>query len=196
MKFADERLNGTGVRCFVTPGNDDFWEIDRPIQESSTVEFVEGRCVRLDDDHEMLTTGVSNITPWASPRELSEADLGIYLERMFKEVDDPTNLIVVVHPPPLGTALDRAPAIDEEFRVQAGSGGLRMTHVGSSAVRTFIEEHRPLLGLHGHVHESKASEKIGRTLCLNPGSEYTDGVLCGALVTLNRDKVRFQFVAG
>ena len=73
MEIADERLAGTDVQCYVTPGNDDFWEIDEPLKAAERVQFVEGTRVRLDDRHEMVTTGYSNITPWHSPRELPEA---------------------------------------------------------------------------------------------------------------------------
>ena len=196
MEFADERLQGTGIRCFITPGNDDFWEIDEALQESDQVEFVEGRCVRLDETHEMITTGISNVTPWASPRELEENELSDYIERMFMDVKNPETAIAVLHVPPIDTGLDQAPEIDSEFRVRTGSGGLRMTHVGSTAVREFLELHQPLVGLHGHVHESRAAQRLGRTLCINPGSEYTDGVLCGALVSLADGEVSHQFVAG
>lgn len=197
MALADERLKGTGVRCFVTPGNDDFLQVDGPIQASETVEFVEGRCVELDDSHEMLTTGYSNPTPWATPRELSEERLYERIAAMASESRDPERLVAVVHPPPRDTKLDQAPAIDGEFRLQSDAGGVRMMSVGSTAVRRFVEEQQPLLGLHGHVHESRGEEMIGRTLCINPGSEYAEGVLCGSLVTIVDDKVTaHQFVAG
>jgi Icc-related predicted phosphoesterase len=197
MRLAEERLRGSGIRCFVTPGNDDFWEIDAPIEASNVVEFVEGRCVRLDDTHEMITTGYSNVTPWDSPRELDEPELGARIESMFEQVEDPANLVAVLHPPPYGTELDKAPAIDADFRVQMEGGSPRMASVGSTAVREFVERRQPLIGLHGHVHESRGAEHIARTLCLNPGSEYTEGTLCGALVTLGDGEVlAHQFVVG
>lgn len=197
VAFAEERLRGTGIRCFITPGNDDFWEIDEVLRGSDVVEFVEGRCVRLSDDHEMITTGYSNITPWESPRELPEDLLRERLEGMFAEVARPEGLVCVLHPPPRGTLLDQAPEIDENFIVQLEGGEPRMVGVGSQAVRDFIEEHQPLLGLHGHVHESKAVETLGRTVVINPGSEYREGTLMGALVTIDRDRVvRRQIVAG
>jgi Icc-related predicted phosphoesterase len=72
-----------------------------------------------------------------------------------------------------------------------------MIPVGSTAVRAAIEKYQPLLGLHGHIHESKGSVKIGRTLCLNPGSEYAEGILRGALITLEDNKIKnFQFTSG
>jgi Icc-related predicted phosphoesterase len=197
VELAEERLAGTGIRCFVAPGNDDYWEIDDALRGSEVVEFVEGRRVRLDDDHEMITTGYSNRTPWDSPRELDEADLRALIDRMFAEVEDPAGLVCVFHPPPEGTELDQAPAIDEEFRVQIENGETRMIHVGSTAVRDFILERRPLLGLHGHVHDSRAAQQVGRTLCLNPGSQYSEGVLMGAIVRLSANGISSnQFVVG
>ena len=72
-----------------------------------------------------------------------------------------------------------------------------MAGVGSTAVRTAIETHQPPLALHGHIHESRGAVKIGRTLCLNPGSEYSDGVLRGAVVTLSERAVkRHQLLSG
>lgn len=115
---------------------------------------------------------------------------------MAAQARDPQRLIAVIHAPPRDTRLDQAPAIDEEFRLQSDSAGVKMMSVGSSAVRRFIEERQPLLGLHGHVHESRGEDTIGRTLCINPGSEYAEGVLCGSLVTIIDDRVTAQFVAG
>jgi Icc-related predicted phosphoesterase len=197
VELAEERLAGTGVRCFVAPGNDDYWEIDDALRGSEVVEFVEGRRVRLDEDHEMITTGYSNRTPWDSPRELDEEDLRALLDRMFTEVEDPTGLICVVHPPPHGTELDQAPEIDDQFQVQIENGEMRMIHVGSTAVREFFVEREPLLGLHGHVHDSRAAQHLGRTLCLNPGSQYSEGVLMGAIVRLSANGISsHQFVVG
>jgi Icc-related predicted phosphoesterase len=196
VRLAEERLAGTGIRCFITPGNDDYFDIDAPLRESSVVEFVDGSTVRLDE-HEMLTCGYSNITPWGSPRELSEEQILDRLNDMASAVEDRENLIVVIHPPPFDTPLDHAPAIDEEFVVQMESGSPKLRPVGSTAVRAFVESQQPLLGLHGHVHESKAADCIGRTLCINPGSEYTEGTLAGAIVTLGeRQVLAHQLIVG
>jgi Icc-related predicted phosphoesterase len=195
--LAAERLAGSHIRCFVAPGNDDYFEIDEPLEQAEAIEFAENRCIRLDDRHEMITTGYSNITPWESPRELDEDALGERIEAMFAQVSDPENLIAVLHPPPRGTDLDQAPEIDADFRVQMEAGVPKLIPVGSSAVRDFIEHRQPLLGLHGHVHESKAEQLLGRTLCINPGSEYTEGTLCGALVSIaDRRVLTHQLVVG
>jgi Icc-related predicted phosphoesterase len=197
MELAEERLANSGIRCFVTPGNDDFWEIDDVLRASGTVELAEGRCIRLDDRHEMITTGFSNITPWRSPREEEEPDLARRIDAMFAEVEDAENLVAVLHCPPRGTELDQAPVINSEFKVQTSGGDVRMGPVGSTAVRDFITERQPLLALHGHVHESKGAQQLGRTLCLNPGSEYTTGILNCAIVTIYEDREpEFQFTSG
>jgi Icc-related predicted phosphoesterase len=197
MEIAAERLNGSGIQCYVTPGNDDFWEIDAVIERSGVVQLVEGRRVHLDDRHEMITTGYSNPTPWHTEREVSENELEARLESMWREVEDPVNAIAVIHAPPVETALDEAPELTDDLAIRRGPGGLRMMHVGSSAVREWIERRQPLCGLHGHVHESKGSELLGRTLCLNPGSEYSEGVLAGAIVTLADGRVvSHQFISG
>jgi len=76
------------------------------------------------------------------------------------------------------------------------AGGRAMQPVGSTSVRTAIERVQPLLGLHGHIHESRGAVRIGRTLALNPGSSYEEGVLQGALVTLDPKKAKIKLRAG
>ena len=197
MRLADERLSGTEIQCYVTPGNDDFWEVDDVIRASERVQFVEGQCVRVNEHHEMITTGYSNFTPWKTEREVSEDDLAKRIDAMWTAVEDPLNAVAVIHVPPVDTPLDVAPELGPELNLKMEAGGIRMTHVGSSAVRSWIERAQPLLGLFGHVHESKAAMHVGRTLCVNPGSEYTTGVLAGALVAVGDDRVlSYQLVSG
>jgi uncharacterized protein len=197
MTLAHERLAETGIQCYVTPGNDDFYSIDSVIRQAEAVHFVEGECVWLDGVHEMVTTGYSNPTPWKTERELSEVDLASRLEAMWSRVQDPGNAVAVIHAPPINTALDEAPDLGIDLSLKSGPGGLKMTHIGSSAVRAWLEQAQPLCGLHGHVHESRATESIGRTLCLNPGSEYAEGVLAGSLIVLGDGRVlSHQFVSG
>lgn len=198
VTLADERLRGTGVRCFVAPGNDDFLEIDPALQGSECLEFAENRCLELDDLYDIITTGYSNPTPWETERELPEPELHARLDDMARQARPSADLIVVAHPPPHDSGLDRAPALDDQFGMKLRPGsGLDTAPVGSTAVRAFIEEHQPLLGLHGHVHESAGAIRIGRTLCVNPGSHYGRGVLCAALVELGDGGiVSHQFVSG
>jgi Icc-related predicted phosphoesterase len=93
-----------------------------------------------------------------------------------------------VHAPPWGTNLDVAPELDEDFKPKAEGGGLKMIPVGSTAVLEAIRTYQPLLSLHGHIHECSAGVKIGRTQCINTGSEYHEGVLRGSLIVLDRKK--------
>lgn len=197
-ELAEARLSGTGTRCFVAPGNDDFLEIDDALRGGSSVIFAENECLELTEANEMITTGYSNRTPWQTERELDEPDLAKRIEQMFANVRNPTGLVAVLHAPPYNSSIDQAPELDEELRpsVKIG-GGVLMAPVGSTAVRAFIEQRQPLITLHGHVHEGLGSEKIGRTVCLNPGSEYSSGVLSGAIAELDGEQVRsFQFISG
>lgn len=165
--------------------------------DSEEVVNPEGKVVDIDGEHEMITLGYANPTPWNSPREVSEEKLGQMIEAMATKVVRPENAMFNLHVPPIDTELDRAPAVDSEFRYVREGLSVKMIHAGSSAVRSSIERHRPLLGLHGHIHESKGFVKLGRTLCLNPGSEYAEGILRGALVSLEGDRVReFMFTSG
>ena len=195
VTLAEERLKGTGRRLFIAPGNDDFLEIDSALEGSDSVVFAENQCLALDDLHEMITTGYSNPTPWETERELPEDQLLARLNGMARHVRDEGNLVAVIHPPPFDTPIDHAPQLDSEFNVHVQAGGMVMAPVGSTAVRAFIEHVQPLIGLHGHVHEGGGVARLGRTLCLNPGSEYTQGTLAGAIVELGDGAViSYQFV--
>jgi Icc-related predicted phosphoesterase len=57
-------------------------------------------------------------------------------------------------------------------------------------VRHFIERVQPLLTLHGHIHEAPGHVRIGRTLCINAGSEYAEGILKAAIINLERDRIK------
>ncbi len=191
ISLANERLGGTHVKCFISPGNDDRFEIDEVLKDSGSVVNPENRVVKIADHYEMITLGFTNPTPWNSPREASEERLGEMIESLASELDNPGNAIFNLHVPPYGSGIDRAPAVDKELRyVKQGMGALKMISAGSTAVRSSIEKHQPLVGLHGHIHESKGFINLGKTLCLNPGSEYSDGILRGALLDLEDGRVK------
>jgi len=190
LALAEERLRGTGVRCYISPGNDDKLEIDDLLVDSGQLVNPEGRVVVLEGGYEMITLGYANRTPWKSPREATEEELGRMIERLASGLSHPESSIFNLHVPPYGTELDKAPAVDSDFRYVKDGLTVKMIHAGSTAVRASIEAHQPLVGLHGHIHESKGFVRIGRTLCLNPGSEYGDGILRGALVRLDGGKVK------
>jgi uncharacterized protein len=195
MGMAADKLRGTGVRCFVCPGNDDEMEVDDVIRRSDLVELGEGRMVTIDG-WTMISTGWSNHTPWNTHREETEEALGDRIEAMAKQVPDASRAIFNLHCPPYKSGLDEAPAIDADLKLLHGGRALRP--VGSTAVRTAIEKHQPLLSLHGHIHESKGAIKIGKTLSINPGSSYEEGMLMGAIIQLDPKKgiKSYQLVNG
>jgi len=195
MGMAAEKLRGTGIRVFVCPGNDDEMEVDDVIRRSDFVELGEGRMVEIGD-FTMISTGWSNPTPWKTHREESEDQLTERIEAMAKHVPDVSKAIFNLHCPPFKSGLDEAPAIDAEMTLMHGGRALRP--VGSTAVRAAIERHQPLISLHGHIHESKGAVKIGKTLSINPGSSYEEGMLMGAIVQLDAKKgiKSYQLVNG
>ncbi len=197
VKLAHERLSGTGVKCYISPGNDDIFPIDQHLIDTGVVFDPEGKVVQIDDSHEMITLGYTNHTPWNSPREVDEAELQRRLEDMCGKVSNSENCIFNVHCPPIQTPIDQAPALDSTFKPIVKGGQLQMTSAGSLATRNAIEKYQPLAGIHGHIHEGRGLAKIGRTICFNPGSEYNEGILRGLVIDFEDGKIRnYMFTAG
>lgn len=187
MDYADAKLAGTGIRCFVCPGNDDVFEIDAAIAASKTVRSVEGQVIQLDDYHEMISSGWTNPTPWDTHREEPDEALLTRLEAIIAQAKDPANAVFNLHAPPYGSGLDEAPELTSDLR--PAYAGRSLVPVGSKSVLTVIDKYQPLLGLHGHIHEGKGTRKYKKTLCINPGSMYEQGVLHGAVIELKPNKV-------
>ena len=197
ITLADERLAGTGVRCYIMGGNDDPPEVLDALDTGRIVHNPEGAPVVLDEASEMISLGWSNPTPWNTPRECSEEELAQRIDALMLQVKRPDALVMNLHVPPFKSGLDDAPELNADFKVQSNLGQTRFIPVGSTAVRAAIERYQPLLGLHGHIHEAHASCKIGRTVCINPGSDYSEGVLHGVLATLHKGNLRgYQMVSG
>lgn len=180
-EFAAERLP-PDVPVYVSPGNDDPFEIDETWKGVDRVDHVESEVVEIDDRYEMASTGWSNRTPWDTPREEDEDDLKRRLEDVIAEIDDLEHSIFNFHVPPYDSQLDEAPELDENKKPKYGAQ--TMEPVGSTAVREVIEEYQPPLSLHGHIHESRGKTQIGETTAINPGSVYSEGSLQGAIVDL------------
>jgi uncharacterized protein len=191
--FADERLGGTGTRAYVIPGNDDPWSIDAVLASGSSVIACDERVEQLGP-HEMVSFGYSNRTPWDTPRELDEEEIYLRLKRLADQLEAPERAIFNIHVPPYESSLDTAYEVDEELRYVMKGGRPHEVPTGSPAVRQIIEETEPLLSLHGHIHESKGVTKIGRTVAINPGSDYGSGHLDGCLVHLEPDRVVNQYL--
>ncbi len=187
MEYADGKLEGTGLRCFVCPGNDDMFEIDDIIRQSRHVELVEGKIIDLDEHHEMISAGWSTPTPWNTHREESEDQLRQRIQVMIDKLKNVRNSVFNLHDPPYGSGLDEAPELTKDLR--PAYAGRSLIPVGSHAVFELIDKYQPLLTLHGHVHEGKGTRKYRNTLCINPGSMYEQGMLHGAVIELKPSKV-------
>ncbi len=185
MALADERLVGKGIRCIVSPANDDMFEIDPIIDAAKLVDLGESNLIQLDG-FSMVSTGWANPTPWKTFRELPEDELRARIDGLVAEVPDRQRSIFNFHAPPYGSNLDNAPKIGEDMRYV--SGGQALIPVGSRAIRDAIIEYGPALSLHGHIHEGRGAVKLGRTLAVNPGSSYEDGVLQAAILDLDPKK--------
>lgn len=191
MQVAEEKLRGSEVEMYIGAGNDDPFSVDPVLDSSDRIRNMNERLVKIDD-YEVITTAFSNPTPWSTPRECSEEELGNKIELLASKITLMENAIFNFHVPPYGTLLDVAPEL-KDMQPVAGS----MVNVGSTAVAKAIEKYQPLIGLHGHIHESKAAQKLGRTLCMNPGSEYGEGILRGVIANLEKGKVKnYIFTSG
>jgi uncharacterized protein len=189
LDMADGKLRGGEIECILNGGNDDIFEIDQLIESSPCVTFAEGKVLDLDG-FSLISMGWTNPTPWDTFREAPEDELAAKIEAIATQVPDMGRAIFNFHAPPYGTGLDEAPALDENLRPM--HGGAVMKPVGSVAVRDSILAHQPLLSVHGHIHESRGVKKMGRTLAINPGSVYGDGVLQGAIVDLDLKKAKIR----
>ena len=202
IDLAESRLAGTGIKCYATGGNDDLTEVMATMDRPDTKQFVacEDRAVPIDDDHVMISMPYVNPTPWKTPREADEPELAARIDRIAGAIDDHRQVIFNFHAPPKDSTLDTCPMLDASTDPpsQIVRGGQPVLYgAGSTAIREAIERHQPLLGLHGHIHESQATARLGRTMCVNPGSEYGEGILRGCLLTLANGKVdSFQMTAG
>jgi hypothetical protein len=189
---------------FLTGGNDDAPAVLAVLDEEEDDRIVssEGTVVDLDGEHTMITVGWSTPTPWDTPREASEDQIGRAIDDSVGGVPDVSRCVFNLHCPPKGTLIDeclklRVDAPGELPRPIREGGRFLKTHGGSSAVAEAIGRYQPLVGLHGHIHESPGRVSIGRTRCFNPGSEYGQGRLDGVLLELaGTDVLRYQRTSG
>lgn len=197
LERLEQRCASLGLPAYVIAGNDDPWSLDEiTFEEREYVKGADGKVLPLLDEWTLLSCGLANETPWRCPRDTSEEELAQKLEQLAEQVGSFERVVANIHVPPYDSGLDIAPALDTSVdppRVLTGD----TAPVGSTAVAEFIRRHQPLLSLHGHIHESPGAVEIGRTRAINPGSEYAEGVLRGALITIEPDRVvGQQFVTG
>ena len=186
-----------GTQIVVCPGNDDRTLVDAVIAEHPEVVNAEGKVIQIDETHEMVSCGWVNPSPWKTAREEPEDKLEERLERYIAEAENKENAIFNFHAPPFQTKLDEAPLLDKELNPIIQGGSTVMVPVGSKAVRKMIEKYKPFLALHGHIHESSGSVRIGPTYCVNPGSEYAEGILRAYLIEFTGNKIgKLQRIEG
>jgi Icc-related predicted phosphoesterase len=207
LALAEERLAGTRVRLYLTGGNDDDPTVLDVLGDHDGEHAVacEGRTVELDGEHTMITVGWSTETPWNTPREASEERIGQMIDRQVVKIPDLSRCVFNFHCPPKDTPIDACLKLEPTAGLAPGelprpdrSGG-RFHYIGggSRSVREAIERYQPVVGLHGHIHESGGRFRLGRTQCFNPGSEYGQGQLQGWIVALKGGRLTgYQHTSG
>jgi Icc-related predicted phosphoesterase len=198
LEMAAERLEPARTRLYVMLGNDDEPALREVLAASPAVVDPEDVVVDLGEGIQMMSCGFANPTPWHSPREMPEERLRAHLEKLVAHLDDPSRSVFNLHVPPIRTSIDTAPVVSADLAPVIQGGSVLMGSAGSEAVRAVIENYQPLISLHGHIHESRGVAKLGRTICVNPGSEYSEGVLHGALLEFDGKKglKRYQLTSG
>lgn len=204
IELAEERLGPSGIPCFVSGGNDDLLEVmealPKPGAGTRSFVAVEDRPVEIDEHHVMVSLPYVNPTPWHTPREAPEEELRAMIAHRLEGLGAPERTILNFHAPPADSTLDTCARLDTSTdppTAMMSAGQPLLYGAGSVAVREAVEAWQPLLGLHGHIHESQAAARLGRTLCVNPGSEYGEGVLRGCLITLQPGKApTYQMTTG
>jgi hypothetical protein len=141
------------------PGNLDRPEVIEFLQtEQASLHGLDRRINQLG----VFGCGGSNITPFHTPLEYQEEELGAILDQAYAAVADAPLQLMVSHAPPHATRLDR---------LTTGAP------VGSLSVRRFIARHQPQICLTGHIHESPGIDRIGRTKILNAGPFCAGGYI-------------------
>lgn len=191
LELVTSRIDPKEVTLIVMPGNDDIFEVDEVIREFEDhgVIYPLGDVVEVEGI-EMISLDYVNPTPWSTPREAEDKKLRKMIDKLVSKLSNPSRSVWNFHSPPYKTKIDLAPELDKDLRPVKVGGGVRYVHVGSMAVRNAIEEYKPMLGLHGHIHESGGIDRVGDTVVLNPGSEYESAVLRGFIVEVEDGKVK------
>lgn len=190
MILAEEKMKPAGMQMFFMPGNDDLHSIDPVIDQFTSVHNPDMRCFKIDDEHEIVGCSYANMTPWRCVRDLEEDDLKIKMDELEKLVQHPERTVAVLHVPPYNSGLDSCPDLDKDLKIRTQGGQVLLKAAGSPAVSEFIKRVQPMLSLHGHIHESPGHIHIGRTLAVNAGSEYAEGIMKAAIINLEGDKVK------
>lgn len=190
MTLAEETIGPRGLHLYFMPGNDDVFAVDPALEGYEHIHNPDGRRFWLNDNHELVGLSYANMTPWHCARDVDEDVLRQRLADLASLLEAPERAVMAIHVPPYDSGLDVCPELDENLQIVHRGGQVLMKPVGSTAVRQAIEKVQPLLSLHGHIHEAPGHTRIGRTLCINAGSEYAEGILKAAIINLERDRVK------
>ena len=139
-------------RLLAVAGNMDSPAIDERLVELGV--SCDGRGIVLCDDIGIAGVSAAPLSPLHTPYELPDEELRRRAETGLEEVKACRVRILCPHAPPHGTACDR---------LRSGE------HVGSAALRAVVERAAPDLVLCGHIHESRALDRLGPTEVVNPG---------------------------
>ena len=150
-------VKGINPNILAQVGNLDSLEIDAFLTRKGVNIHGSGRII---EGVGVFGCGGSGYTPFRTPVEFSEDELKTFLENGYRDVCDSPVKILICHTPPVNTKVDM---------IKSGA------HVGSKAVRKFIEKHQPDLCITGHIHEASGEDIIGKTKVLNPGPFYEGG---------------------
>jgi Icc-related predicted phosphoesterase len=172
----------------VIPGNDDFEPIVDVLNEHPWSVNVDGRTIEMLG-YEFFGLGYSTMTPWSTPRELTELQIFERLSSLTENLSKTDRGIGVVHTPPFDCGLDSVPELERLHDGTLQVTGSGEVPCGSRALRTFIERVSPMLIICGHCHSSSGVSKIGSTICVNPGSGSQYGALFAQLVVLEGERI-------
>ena len=193
--MAAEQLSKRSIPVYHIPGNDEPLYCDEFFNEAPFIP-IHRRHIRVQDDLTLLGVGGSNPTPWHTPREFQENEIEAIIESSISDSLSGIPMIFFGHVPPFKSGLDNAPALNPDLSYQLVLGSHKKQPVGSVAIRHAIEQLQPLVGLFGHIHESQGEIRIGKTICVNPGSAYYNGRLQGCVITIRHKEASVQFTEG
>lgn len=197
LALAGEHLEPAGIPLWLIPGNDDDPSVDPILDNAAYGTNVDHRVVEIDDRHELVSMGDTSMTPWECPRDYPEEHMVVAVRELVEQIRNPAGAIFNFHCPPFNTKIDQAPALNKDLEIEFEAGQVMMTSAGSPAIRRAVEEVQPLLSLHGHIHEARGIQKLGRTVALNPGSEYAEGIMKAAIVNLEPERVKgYMLISG
>ena len=190
MKLAEEKLVPQHITLYFMAGNDDLYSIDKVVDEFKHIRNPDMKHFEMDGGYEVVGLSNANLTPWLCARDVDEDELTRKLNELAGMIQKPEHTIAILHVPPFSSSLDTCPDLDKNLKIITEGGQVVMKSAGSPAVKTFIEKVQPMLSLHGHIHESPGHVHNGRTLMINAGSEYAEGIMKAAIINLENGNVK------